>query len=146
MKALTQTQQQNFNRLTLSLPEYIGNKQKQNWQPTIHNRLIHATELQTIQKQSKKAHKDLTEYANWLLANKYSDLCNIIYDYTGSRMYITGLKHEILINVREHRLSNVSTILKNRLTNEVLAFVKSGAMRTSDANVLSGKFPNKTKY
>lgn len=85
-----------------------------------------------------RASKGITDYANELLQGKLAPLYKVVYDYAGSRMFITKRKSEITEKIRKvTHASNLEFQLKEMLLNAYNEFRTSGAVRNSDANILS---------
>jgi hypothetical protein len=86
---------------------------------------------------STRKRKDLTSYANELLEGPLQPLYKLVYDYSGSRMYITHRKHEITETIRKKtHAPDLKSQLTEMLLSEYNKFRISGAMRYSDQQIL----------
>ena len=81
--------------------------------------------------------KSLTDYANHLLDGKLKPLYDLVFNYSGSRMFITHKKHQILMNIRKTHASDVENQLKQMLIDYMNQFRVIGAVRSSDKFILS---------
>ncbi len=87
---------------------------------------------------SNRKHVTITEYCNLLLSTSLKPLADLLIDYSGSRMFITHLKHSITEKIRhESHASNVKEQLTAALLEKYNKFRVSGAIRNSDKNIIS---------
>lgn len=125
-----------------NLPQIIArktNRDKASLRQVLKNRLTRAVELQRLSKikGSREGKKDLTAYANSLLDNDLQPLYRLLYDYSGSRMTITHVKHAVLQDIRRSRAANVKQQLKQALMNMYNNYRITGQIRNSDKMILN---------
>ena len=128
----------NFKNIDANLIEVVSRKSSRNPEKVrriIRERLRIFTLIQRPVHGGKSGR--LTEYANHLLETDFKELYNLIYNYSDSRMTITHIKHSVLEVVKKKRLSNVKLLLKEALISAYNQYRISGAMRTSDRNILN---------
>lgn len=85
---------------------------------------------------NNRPHRDLTEYANELIATDFKDLYNLLYDYTDNRSLITQLKHNVLQEIRVKHLGAVKSSLHNALVRNIKKYLQSSRIRKSDRIIL----------
>ena len=120
----------------ISLTDSFGNN-RINYEKRIAENFQKWVRFQDKKNRNRKS-KDLTTYANELLDGKLNPLYKLVYDYAGSRMFITHRNHEILEKIRKvTHASNVDQQLREMLLQSYNEFRIAGAIRNSDASILN---------
>lgn len=118
----------------ISLTETFG--QKVNYKKRVAKNYQKWVEFQTPKRTNK--HKNITDYANEILGGELLPLYKLVYDYAGSRMFITRRKIEITEHVRKvSHASNIKQQLRAMLLKAYNDFRIAGAVRNSDAYILN---------
>ena len=120
----------------ISLTETFGN-QKINYKNRINKNFQAWVKFQDKANNNRKS-KGITDYANELLEGKLAPLYKLVYDYAGSRMFITKRKSEITEKIRKvTHASNIEQQLREMLLQAYNDFRISGAIRNTDAAIIN---------
>ena len=120
----------------MSLTDAFGN-QKINYKNRINKNFQAWVKFQDKKNNNRKS-KGITDYANELLEGKLAPLYKLVYDYAGSRMFITKRKSEITEKIRKStHVSNIENQLREMLLQAYNDFRISGAMRNTDAAIIN---------
>lgn len=119
----------------ISLTDTFGN-QKINYKNRINKNFQAWVKFQD--KANNNCKKGITDYANELLEGKLAPLYKLVYDYAGSRIFITKRKSEITEKIRKvTHASNIEQQLREMLLQAYNDFRISGAIRNTDAAIIN---------